>query len=334
MPSLSNHKASSQPHPLDRVQGALLGVALADAWGAPDEGGLLEGLLWRLIGTRHGRKCWTDDTQMTFDVVASLANKGRIDQDALAARFARSYRWSRGYGPGAARVLKRIRRGEHWSTASRAVYAQGSFGNGAAMRSVPIGLFFIEQGTDALIQAAQAAAEITHAHPEGKDGAVLIALVAGRLFQGLGPTAIWSAIKAASWTQGFADKLALAEQWLRDKESVEPKSVARHLGRSITAAHSCPTAVYIALRHLSNPFVDLLDFTRRVGGDVDTIGAMAGGLWGAARGLGALPMELLARLEDADGLVREASRFAVAISVPDSAFISRGMTQRIPDSRA
>ncbi|MBK5969306.1 MULTISPECIES: hypothetical protein [Thiorhodovibrio] len=42
--------------PLDRIQGALLGVALADAWGAPHEGGPLEGLLWRVIGTRQGRR--------------------------------------------------------------------------------------------------------------------------------------------------------------------------------------------------------------------------------------------------------------------------------------
>jgi ADP-ribosylglycohydrolase len=294
----------------------LLGVALADAWGAPHEGGPLEGLLWRMIGTRHGRRRWTDDTQMTFDVAASLAEWGRIDQDDLALRFARSYRWSRGYGPGAARILKRIRRGEHWSSASRKVYTQGSFGNGAAMRAVPIGLFFAGQGTHTLITAAHCAAEITHANPKGQEGAALIALVASLVFTGRSPSDIWAAIRAATWTPVVTEKLATAEQWLGAQQPVAPSIVARQLGRSITAAGSCPTAVYIGLRHLHEPFVDLLDFTRRVGGDVDTIGAMAGGIWGALRGLGALPMDYLAKLEEADRLVREASRFASACSAP------------------
>ncbi|WPL17489.1 ADP-ribosyl-[dinitrogen reductase] glycohydrolase [Thiorhodovibrio winogradskyi] len=310
---MPNQAPTPPSDPLDRIQGALLGVALADAWGAPHEGGPLEGLLWRVIGTRQGRRRWTDDTQMTFNVAASLAELGRVDQDDLARRFACSYRWSRGYGPGAAKILKRIRRGHHWTVACRAVYAQGSFGNGAAMRAVPIGLFFAAQGKDAIIQAARSSAAITHAHPQGQEGAVLIALVAGMLFRGLSPTAFWTDFQAQDWTPAVAAKLSLAAQWLSHDKPIAHKTVARQLGHAITAADSCPTAVYIALRHLSEPFIDLLDFTRHVGGDVDTIGAMAGGLWGAARGLGALPMDHLAQLEDADRLLREAGAFAAAV---------------------
>jgi hypothetical protein len=87
----------------------------ADARGAPFEGGVLERALWRLIGTtRRGEMRWTDDTQMTIDVVESYLAIGAIDADELAIRFARSYRWSRGYGPEAAKVLKRIAAGADW----------------------------------------------------------------------------------------------------------------------------------------------------------------------------------------------------------------------------
>jgi ADP-ribosylglycohydrolase len=55
----------------------------------------------------------------------------------MAHRFARSYRWSRGYGPGAARLLKRIARGQDWESASVSVYPSGSYGNGGAMRAPP-----------------------------------------------------------------------------------------------------------------------------------------------------------------------------------------------------
>jgi poly(ADP-ribose) glycohydrolase ARH3 len=58
---------------------------------------------------------------MTIDVIESLLACGRVDQDDLARRFAKSYRWSRGYGPGAAKVLRRIRRGQPWQEANSSV---------------------------------------------------------------------------------------------------------------------------------------------------------------------------------------------------------------------
>jgi poly(ADP-ribose) glycohydrolase ARH3 len=124
---------------IDTVQGAVLGLALGDALGAPFEGGMLERMVWTLIcKTRRkdrGKTRWTDDTQMTMDVMASLIHCNKVNQDDLAQRFAESYRWSRGYGPGAAKVFKKIRRGTPWQTASRSVYGEGSFGNGGAMRA-------------------------------------------------------------------------------------------------------------------------------------------------------------------------------------------------------
>src|SRR5436190_16580426 len=111
----------------DQFTGCLLGLATGDAIGAPYEGGLLERLVWRMIGrTSDGCLRWTDDTQMALDLAESLLEEAGVRPDALAKRFAASYRWSRGYGPGAARVLKLIRRGKPWQEASQAVYAEGS----------------------------------------------------------------------------------------------------------------------------------------------------------------------------------------------------------------
>lgn len=91
----------------------------------------MERLVWRMIGrTSDGCLRWTDDTQMALDLAESLLDEGGIRPEALAKRFASSYHWSRGYGPGAARALKRIRRGEPWESAVRAVYAEGSYGDG------------------------------------------------------------------------------------------------------------------------------------------------------------------------------------------------------------
>ncbi len=97
MDDLCNEKKSDvRTH---RITGSLLGLAIGDAFGAPYEGGFLERAVWALIGTRNGKRRWTDDTQMTIDVIESLVEYGGVNQEDLARRFAESYRWSSGYGP-------------------------------------------------------------------------------------------------------------------------------------------------------------------------------------------------------------------------------------------
>ena len=92
--------------------GCFLGLALGDAYGAPYESGPVERLLWRWLGkTREGFQRWTDDTQMALDLAESLLTQGRFSSDDIARRFGASYRWDRGYGPAAARLLKGLRRG-------------------------------------------------------------------------------------------------------------------------------------------------------------------------------------------------------------------------------
>ncbi|KZN55777.1 ADP-ribosylglycohydrolase family protein [Pseudoalteromonas luteoviolacea] len=51
---------------------------------------------------------YTDDTQMSIDVANSFIASQRIEQNHLAEEFAKSYHWSRGYGPSAAKLLKGI----------------------------------------------------------------------------------------------------------------------------------------------------------------------------------------------------------------------------------
>ena len=82
----------------------------------------------------------------------------------------------------------------------------------------------------------------------------------------------------------------------------DPQSVARRLGNGIAAAESCVTALYLALRFLAASFDELQSFVAECGGDVDTIGAMAGAVWGGCHGVSALPLDELAKLEDVDRL--------------------------------
>lgn len=295
------------------VKGCVLGLALGDAFGAPYEGGMLERGLWSVIGKEKGKRRWTDDTQMTLDVVESLLQNGCVDQDDLARRFAKSYQWSRGYGPGAAKILKKIRRGQHWRSASVSVFADGSFGNGGAMRAPVLGLYFADEDEATIGQAAGGCAEVTHAHPFAKEGAALVALATALASQRQATPEILNRLSRYATSAEFAARLNTASSWLEAPENVSPATMARQLGNGIAAVDSCVTAVFLGLGHRHRPFSQMLDFAARAGGDVDTISAMAGAIWGAINGVEALPQASLAQLEDYGRLESLATQFAQAV---------------------
>lgn len=281
----------------NRLIGSVVGLALGDAFGAPYEGGFLERTLWKMLGNINGKKRWTDDTQMTINVIESLVEHGAINQEDLANRFARSYRWSRGYGPGAAKLLKQIKRGQSWKQANRSVFSDGSFGNGGAMRAPVIGLFFAQRNDEVIMKAAHQCAEITHAHPLGIEGSGLIALTISLCLKDLNSIEIIERLLRIAKLDEFTTKLNKAKHWLLQPQIESPKVVAKELGNGIAASESCVTAIYIALIHFDKPFDELLEYTIKISGDVDTIGAMAGAIWGAIRGYEDLPGAKLERLE-------------------------------------
>ncbi len=281
----------------DQFAGCLLGLALGDAMGAPFEGGRLERFAWKLIGkTGHGEMRWTDDTQMSVDLAESLIANGGLEVDHLAQQFGSGYRWSRGYGPAAAKTLKKIKNGKHWHQVNRSTYPDGSFGNGGAMRAPIIGIFY-NQNSDALIKAARDSAFITHAHPLGIEGAVLIASAAALALGSHNSVEIIEGAGLHCEQKSFIARLIIADEWLCNEIEPSAEEVAKKLGNSIAADASCVTSLYICLRFLNRPFKDMINFVIECSGDVDTIGAMAGAIWGARRGASNLPEEYLERLE-------------------------------------
>ena len=124
---------------------------------------------------------YTDDTEMALALYAVLDRHGRVDQDALAAEFARRWRCdpTRGYAGTAMEILEGISDGGDWREVAGAPYGgTGSMGNGAAMRVAPLGAYFASDDPAVVAREATLSAEVTHAHKEGQAGAVAIALAA------------------------------------------------------------------------------------------------------------------------------------------------------------
>src|SRR5262245_4910054 len=164
---------------LERSRLALDGLSVGDALGQtcflPEN--------WNAIiedprATARAPWPYTDDTTMAVAIFEVLDELGRIDQDALAGRFAARYRaapW-RGYGAGAHRLLAQILEGTDWRIAAAAVFPGGSFGNGSAMRIAPLAAYFAEDGYEKVAEQAALASTVTHAHPEGVAGGVAVAV--------------------------------------------------------------------------------------------------------------------------------------------------------------
>jgi ADP-ribosylglycohydrolase len=106
----------------------------------------------------------------------------------------------------------------------------------------------------------------------------------------------------------MVERLGLVSTWIDSGYRANPREIAKTLGNGITALTSCPTALYIALVHLAEPFEAMMEFVIRCRGDVDTIGAMAGALWGAANGVGRLPKVQLEDRERLEGLAKQLLR--------------------------
>ncbi|RCV64330.1 poly(ADP-ribose) glycohydrolase ARH3 [Methanophagales archaeon] len=279
-----------------KFRGAMLGGAVGDALGAPVEGHPMEKVRsvysrgWEMI---HGR--YTDDTEMMIGIAESLiANKGFNGAD-MALKFIRNYNVKRGYGPGTKEVLRRIREGESWAEASEKLFGgKGSYGNGAAMRIAPVGLFYFDT-TDMLWEIAYKTSNITHSHELGKAGAALQALAVALAVRGQKEDMLLK-LKEVAKTDMYKGKVGKIKALL--DESATEKMVISELGNGVAAFESVPTAIYSFLR--AGNFKDSVTYAVSLGGDTDTIGAMTGAISGAYYGEAAIPKAWVERLEDGE----------------------------------
>lgn len=296
---------------VSKFLGAMVGSAVGDAIGELAFWCSERERLAELV--KHlGILRYTDDTAMAIGLAESLIETGRIDHQHLGETFRRNYRkepW-RGYASGPPTLFAQVERsGLSYREAARRLFAgEGSLGNGAAMRIAPVGLLF-HTSPDLYDQAA-ASAEVTHAHPAGKDGAAVLALAVahattldpGEQFP-LG--SFVAKLVASARAETIREKMNLVAL-LIDK-SIGPEAAARKLGRTVAIHESMPFALYCFLRHYAS-FEECLFCAVLHGGDRDTLGAMACALSGAYLGIGAIPAHWRNKVENVtliENLARE-----------------------------
>jgi ADP-ribosylglycohydrolase len=275
---------------------SLTGLAVGDALGAIHEGRPFAGGSRPALTPPPGvRPRWTDDTQMALSVLDVLLKCGEIEQDRLARAFAARYESWRGYGAGMHVLLSRLNAGDDWRSARFVVFPEGSFGNGSAMRVAPLGAFLARQTPEDVVEQAARSAEVTHAHPEGVNGATAVALAAWHVTTSRGgpappPADLIEAVR--SWLPAGSD-VARGLRSARELAPDAPLEIAVRLlgnGSRLSCADTVPLALWISASHLDD-YRTAVETAVAAGGDTDTMAAIVGGIVAARVSAAGIPAE-------------------------------------------
>ncbi|BEQ14850.1 ADP-ribosylglycohydrolase family protein [Desulfoferula mesophila] len=287
-----------------RLAGAALGTMCGDALGMPVEGwsaariARVHGRLDRMLPGRLAAGSYTDDSQMMIAILETLAQRGGLDPAYLARRFLARYEPIRGYGGRINALMHRLAAGEPWDRV-----ATDSWGNGGAMRVGVLGVFFAKD-RESCRAAALTQCRITHTHSRALAGAaaqVLAVRRAARLgSKGRAPAPGRFVEHIAAQVENLdahvAGRLRAMPPLPLGDEAAAREGLTRAYACDVSAAEAVPPALgaFLAARDPEQAMVLAVS----LGGDADTIGAMAGAMAGAYWGLEALPAQWLEALEN------------------------------------
>jgi ADP-ribosylglycohydrolase len=286
--------------------GALLGLAIGDAIGAPASGMDRAEIADRFgtIDRFHGLSEpgaeeihpgeFTDESELALCIVESMtANSGILDVETAGVRMVHlaagpSRRWMR---PATAAALDEASESLEFTVP---LDEDGPATGDVAARGVPIGLIHAVGRFDpAKLRAdAETVVRLTHGGPAAFNAATAVAY-AIRLAATGAPRVSW-----ARDTAEFLGGGALAER-LSELDRLLPNAtlpdVLESIGTGLDALESVPTAFAAAMTEIV--FENAVFAAVNAGGATDTVGALTGALSGAAGGASGIPQDLIDGLE-------------------------------------
>ena len=319
-----------------RAYGALAGLALGDALGMPTQAmspeqiravygritGLVDGDASQPYAPGMPAGSVTDDTEQAL-LIASLLIRGRGSSSGRVALDAGEFAhallaWEdsmieRGsldlLGPSTKAALERVRAGEDPLTVGGAGTT-----NGAAMRVTPIGIAMSTADPEAFADAVWSSCQVTHATHQGFQSAALVAAAVSMGIDWDTPSAsdmtalLWKAVsyvdslpERGAWTPD-PDVVAAtrrAMQLVANPASSSLECLVEQVGTSVASAQAIPMAFALLAR---DPSPRALLDAANIGGDTDTIGAIAGAILGAVLGFEVFVGRGLAQVELASHL--------------------------------
>jgi len=311
-----------------RARGALYGLAIGDALGMPTQmlsraeirsrwGSLLPGFEpappGHPIAAGMPAGAVTDDTEQAILLARLLVRgHGAIDPRELATALVR---WEREMaergsldllGPSTKRAVAAVLAGIPPDEAG----ATGAT-NGAAMRIAPVGIGVAPGDLRTLVDRVVMASSVTHNTGIALAGAAAVAAAVSAGVSGAGlPQATALAVRAARlaagrghWVAGadVAARIEWATHLVTGRDDAEAAELIYTLvGTSLATQESVPAAFAVLAAVPDDPWRACL-LAASLGGDCDTIAAMAGAVAGACQGVDAFPADVIAVI-DAQGL--------------------------------
>ncbi|MGH3727305.1 MAG: ADP-ribosylglycohydrolase family protein [Micromonosporaceae bacterium] len=323
---------------LDRAQGCLVGVALGDAMGMPGElwpraqvkahfgwiDRFLPGPDGHFVVDGFAAGQVTDDTQQTLMLAEAILSAGGVVRADTVAQHLVAWADRVGategnfLGPSSARAIQKLREGADPRTTGR-----GGATNGAAMRIAPVGIVRSSSDLEALVDAVVEATVMSHDTNVAVAGASLVAGVISAALDAPGGPVDQDAIadrlqfglRAAAVGLGRGEQVVAAsviERCMLAREIAlstgDDEAFLQRLydvvGASVATPESVPAAVGLLVRGAADPY-RVAVLAANLGGDTDTIGAIATGMAGAISGLSAIPADLATTLETVNGITLE-----------------------------
>ena len=295
----------------DRVVGALVGMAVGDAFAAPVE-------FWDRArvrrtypnGLQRMRKSslwekgeYTDDTQMALLIADSLLAEGELNPSNIAKRFRNWARTAKDVGNQTRRVLRASAFEESPEACARNDYEAhptDAAGNGAVMRCATVALFRV-QSLSMLLADSRRSARITHGDPKAQSSCVLVNAAILHLINGGSKENVWQ--HGMKFLTPF-EKMA----WSRlDLLPVLKDYEIQSGGYTVLTVE----AAFWCFEH-SESFAQAIELAASLGDDADTVAAVTGAIAGAYYGYGNIPAEWRNELKG-EARIRETALALAAI---------------------
>lgn len=316
---------------LYQIGGCIAGLALGDAFGMPGQptpettlernGGPITKLLPPPPGdvTGHtGLKAGqaTDDTTAMLAIVEAIIEHKAVTQEIVAEAIIDWVESLGGLdtpyiGPSTKRAVKALKDGA--STTESGKYG---WTNGAAMRVAPIG-FIHQNNLDATVKTAVDSAYPTHATATACGGAAAVACAVNRIAaeQDLERASVDSIMEAAMYGADAGEALGLERVAPRLSRRIEfaidlvsndrpiqerQRDLYDLVGTGMGTYESVPSALALFYMANGDPYATL-KLCANIGGDTDTMAAIAGALCGTLHGYHELPQDMVKTVEEVNG---------------------------------
>lgn len=315
----------------NKVLGVLYGMAIGDAMGMPPElwsrkrvlehygeiKGFLDGCPDNVISYQYKAGQFTDDTSQALTILDSLIETGFVPIGKNIAEHI--LKWAKRenafgnniLGPTSKVALKLFQEGK-----SAKEFSDEAVSNGAAMRIAPIGTLFEPGQSKELCHYVADVSQITHTSDITIAGAAMIAMaVASAMYCGDREQMIEAALSVEEYAMSLGAStpcpslsartklgVRLAKEY-QDDEKAFLENLYNLVGAGVNTSESVPTALAIAYYSFDVKKCALM--CANLGGDTDTIGAMATAICGGACGLEGIPSDYIDTIKRANHIDME-----------------------------